>query len=378
MKIPFYRIELPEECEKEVLETIRSGWLTNGPKTIALEERFKEMFGKKYALATNSGTAGLHLAIKSLSLNPGDKVVVPTLTFTATANAVLYNDLKVVFSDVDGQTYNIDPNYLEKLLTDDHERKIKAVIIVHMAGVPVDMEKIFQLKTKFGFFLIEDATHCLPGKWSGQPLGGLSDIGVFSFNPTKNVPGADGGIVVLDCEKKYEQMKIWRSYGVDRDSWKRSTEKERGWNYDVVDLGYKYNASDLSSAVVLAQLPKLEENYRRKLRIVEKYNRGLQDLKDVKLPFNAFSLENSSSWHLYILQVSRRDELYQHLLSVGIHTNVHYKPLHLHSFWKDYSKGISLPVAEDVFQRILTIPLYHTLSDEEVDFIVAEIINFYR
>lgn len=377
MKIPFYRIELSEECEKEVIETIRSGWLTNGPKTIALEESFKAMFNKKYALATNSGTAGLHLALKSLNLNAGDKVVVPTLTFTATANAVLYNDLEVVFSDVDAQTYNIDPDYLEKLLTADVERKIKAVMIVHMAGVPVAMEKIFHLKQKFGFYLIEDATHCLPGKWRGQPLGGLSDIGVFSFNPTKNIPGADGGIVILDCAKKYEQMKVWRSYGVDRDAWKRSTQKELGWNYDVVDLGFKYNASDLSSAVVLAQLPKLEENYRRKLKIVEKYNQGFQGLKEITIPFNAFSFDDSSSWHLYILQVSRRDDLYQYLLSAGIHTNVHYKPLHLHSFWKDYSKGVTLPIAEDVFERILTIPLYHTLSDEEVDYIISKITNFY-
>lgn len=378
MKIPFYKIQLPEICEIEILKTLRTGWLTNGPKSIELEEYFQRIIGRKHALATNCATAALHLAIKSLGLKKGDQVVVPTMTFTATANAVLYSDLDVIFCDVNEKTYNIDPDFLENLLKEDFSKKIKAVVVVHVAGLPVEMDKILNLKKKFGFFLIEDAAHCLPGKWNSRPLGSYGDVSVFSFNPTKNIPGADGGMVLVDEVEQYKKMKIWRTSGIDRDAWKRSNDHERGWDYDVVDLGYKYNASDLSSTLVLSQMAFLDEIYRRKLEIVQRYNEGLGKIKNVDLPIFKLSSGEESAWHLYIIQVPERDKLYQYLLKKGIQTLVHYKPLHMHSYWESYSDNVKLGNAEKVYGKILSLPLYHTLKDEEVDFIILEIDQFYN
>lgn len=383
MKIPFNKIDFSEDTQRLVVETLKSGWIASGPKTIELENLFKNSFCRKYAVATNSATAGLHLALVSLNLHKGDKVVVPVFTFTSTASVVEYCGLEVVFCDIEGSTYNICYKNLEKLLIEDDQKKIKAVIVVHVAGNAVDMCEILRLKKIYGFTLIEDAAHCLPGTFDGKKLGSFGEYAIFSFNPTKNIPGADGGMIILDNSERYLNIKKLKSYGIDRDAWTRGQNKNNIWEYDISDLGFKYNGNDISSAIVLSQMKDVESIHLIKIKLVLRYYELLSTYSWIKFSFDFSSNHeklHACAWHLLIVRVDKRNDLHSFLLSNDIATLVHYKPLHLHSYWRNklINNTICFPVSELAFNEVLSLPLYPSMKIEEVDYVCLKIIEFYE
>lgn len=361
---PYY----DEEEIKAVREVILSGWVGLGPKTAEFEEKFARFCGVKYCVGLNSGTAALDMALKLLGINHGDEVIVPTMTFVSTAHCVAYNLATPIFADIDAETLNIDIEDVARKIT----HRTKVVIAVHYGGRPVDMDKLEDAVGDIA--IIEDCAHATGAKYKGRPVGGLGEIGCFSFHAVKNLAMGEGGAITLNNKEMAERARRLRWLGIDKGTWDRTAlSKEYWWEYSVDEIGLKSHLNDLHAAIGLVQLEKLEKANRRRREIVDMYREGLKDVSEVEMP-QGDGGDFVSSWHLCEIKTKRRDDLSVYLRENGINTGVHYKPIHL---YKCYGNRPVLPVAERLFPKILTLPLYPSLTNKEVDKIIATLKKFY-
>ncbi len=367
--IQVFKPYMGDEEIKAVEEVLRSGWIGLGPKTTEFEKKFANYIGVKYAVGVNSATSSLDLALKLLHINHGDEVIVPTMTFVSTAHVVAYNLATPIFADVDPKSLLIDFKDVERKIT----MRTKAIIPVHYSGRPVDMDKLREIAGDIP--IVEDAAHACGATYKGKKCGSLGDLGCFSFHAVKNLATGDGGMLVLNNPKWYERAKRLRWLGIDKGTWDRNkVDKSYWWQYDVKEIGLKCHMNDITAAIGLVQLKKLDKMNARRKQIADMYSEGLRNIEEVDLPPQDDDIFQSS-WHIYHIKAEDRDKLSVYLQDKGIATGVHYRPIHT---YKCYGNTPVLPVAEKVFPKILTLPMYPSLSDDEIDYIIGSIANFYK
>ena len=371
--IPFSVPDIGDDEIKAVSDALRSGWVTTGPKTRLFEQAFGDYLGGDLeCIAVNSATAGLHLALESLGIGPGDEVIAPTLTFTATVEVVRYLGADPVLVDVDPITLNIDPIKIRAAIT----TRTKAIIPVHFAGLACQMNEILAIGREFGLKVVEDAAHALPTTWCGSLIGTLnSDITVFSFYANKTMTTGEGGMVVTRNKTLAQRMKVMRLHGIDRDAFQRFVSKAPSWYYEVIAPGFKYNLTDLASAIGLVQLKKLSNFLKRRQDLAARYFEELVDCP-IDLPSDAPNGE-THAWHLFVVRLNgafrkSRDQVIQGLSEAGIGTSVHYIPLHRQPYWRDrYNLTPSMfPVADMAYHSMLSIPLFTAMSDCDQDRVI--------
>jgi dTDP-4-amino-4,6-dideoxygalactose transaminase len=370
-KYPLSDIDLGKEEEQEVLKVLRSKWLSTGPVTERFEKAFSEYLGGGYAIAVSNGTAALHLALKSLNLKEGDEVILPSLTFIATANAVLYIGAKPIFADIVGtEDLNISRKEIERKIT----KKTKAIMVMHYGGYPCNMKAILGMAKGHGLYVIEDAAHAPGAEYQGKKCGLIGDIGCFSFFSNKNLVTGEGGMVVTRNKAWAETIQKMRSHGMEALSW----DKYRGHlsSYDIQEVGYNYRATEIQSTLGLVQLKKLDRNNRKRKRLVEIYLKELQEVEGISLPFLKF--KGNPSYHLFPILVAPsidRNKVIERLKDLGIQTSVHYPPVHLFSLYRKrfgFKRGM-LPETEEVSRREVTLPLHPRMNDEDVKWIVKKV-----
>lgn len=371
LQIPFHRADLGEEEVDAVAAVIRSGWLTMGAKTFEFERRFGDYIGASHAVAVSSGTAALHLALDAVGVCRDDEVLVPTTTFTATAEVVTYLGAKPVFVDIDPETLNIDLHDIERKITS----RTKAIIPVHLAGMPCDMAEILGLAERRKLHVIEDAAHALPSTYRGKRIGTISELTAFSFYATKTLTTGEGGMITTENAEYARRLQVMRLHGIGRDAWKRYT-SEGSWFYEVREAGFKYNLSDLQAALGVVQLAKCDEMNAARERIASRYTDAFKSLEPLEVP--ATLGDRMTSWHLYVLRLHLdqlridRNKFICELADRGVSTSVHFIPLHLQPVYqREYGyKAGDLPVAEREYQRSLSLPIYSAMSDEEVEQVI--------
>ena len=380
--LPFALPETGEEEIAEVADTIRSGWLTTGPKVARFEKDFAEFVGARYALAVNSATAGLHLALEAGGICPGDLVMTTPYTFTASAEVIRYLGADPLFVDIDPVTFNLDPlkllNRLSAMNAADAAR-VKAIIPVHFGGQACDMEGIKRFADEKGLIIIEDAAHALPSTCSGKNIGTIGAVTVFSFYVTKTLATGEGGMITTDSEEMAKRIKVMRLHGINRDIWDRYTATKPNWYYEVVAPGFKYNMADLMAAIGIHQLKKVGRFQKRRQAIAMRYTEEFFDLP-LRTPI-ARNPEDTHAWHLYEIQLEleklaiNRDTFIEKMAEQGIGTSVHFIPLHIHPYWRDrYGlKPDDFPVAYDCFQRAVSLPIYSKMTDGDVERVVEAV-----
>ncbi|WP_352402525.1 DegT/DnrJ/EryC1/StrS family aminotransferase [Synergistes jonesii] len=376
--LPFARPSVSEEAIADVADSIRSGWLAMGPKTILFEKNFAGYVGASYALAVNSATAGLHCALTALGIGAGDEVITTPMTFAATANAILFTGAKPVFADIDRDTLDIVPGNIERAVT----KKTKAVVPVHFAGTPCDMDEIEAIADAHGLAVVEDAAHALGAEYKGRKVGadrGARRLSVFSFHPTKNITTGEGGMVCTQDEDLAEKIMMLRQNGMSRGAWNRYAAKGSA-NYDIFFPGLKYTMTDIQAAIGNSQLPELENFNRRRARIVAFYMRELADVPGIILPKSA-PWAHKHSWHIFTPFVDidflgfSRDEFIARMKERNIGAALHYQALHLFSCYGGITgmgRG-SLPEAEYVSDRIVSLPLFPAMTDEDAHDVVRAV-----
>lgn len=357
-----------EEIES-VKQVLKSGWLGLGPKTAEFEEKFSEFIGVRGTIGLNSATASLDLALKLLRIDHDDEVIVPTTTFVSTAHAVIYNNAVPIFADTDYKSLSFDLNDVAKKIS----KKTKAIIPVHYGGRPVDMDRLKDIAGNIP--IIEDCAHASGAKYKGQRAGSIGEMGCFSFQAVKNLTMGDGGALTTWNMDFIQRAKRMRWLGIDKGTWDR-TESDRSywWKYQVDEIGLKCHMNDILAAIGIVQLKKLEKMNARRKEIAISYFNGLRDIKQVELPLDDDS-EYQSSWHIFCVKAHQRDELGAYLGHNNIATGVHYTPIHT---YKCYGSQPALPVAEKLETRIVSLPMYPDMTDEEVAWIIRCIKAFYR
>lgn len=374
--LPFAVPDVGEEEIAEVTEAIRSGWLTTGPKTRQFEREFAQKMGAGIqAIAVNSATAGLHLALEAIGLAPGDEVITTPYTFTATAEVVRYLGAHPVFADINPRTRNIEPEQITARISS----RTRAIIPVHFAGLPCDMAAILDIARRHKLRVIEDAAHAFPARSGNELVGSLaSDATVFSFYATKTLTTGEGGMIFTRDAKIAERCRIMRLHGINRDAFQRYTSQVPDWYYEVVAPGFKYNLTDLASAIGLAQLRKTDRFRERRAHLAARYTRLLANFPLV-LPPDA-PAGDSHAWHLYVISLGisagvERDRFITRMAELGIGCSVHFIPLHLQPYWRDtYGlKAESFPNALAAYNRAVSLPLYTRMTDEDQDRVVAAV-----
>lgn len=364
----------PEEIN-EVVDSMKSGWITTGPKVIRFEDKFKEYVGASHAVALNSGTAALHVSYLAAGVKPGDEVITTPLTFAATVNMILLVGAKPVLVDIDPKTLNIDVAKIEKAVT----AKTKAIVPVHFAGLPCDMEAINAIAKKRNLVVIEDAAHAVGTKYRGKQIGTLSPFTCFSFHPMKNITTGEGGLITVDNQETAERLKALRFHGIAKDAWKRYDKKGSAL-YDVQELGFKYNMLDLQAAIGIHQLDKLENFIARRAEIAQAYHEAFASVDTLIVP-PAADKRDRHAWHIYPLQFKieklqkDREQIISELKAENIGSGVHYVVIHLHSFFAKTlgTKRGDLPNAEYVSDRVLSLPLYPSMTDQDVQDVIAAV-----
>ena len=370
--IPFFRPSIGKDEIEEVTHTLNSGWLTTGEKTKKFENNFQNFIGKgNNCIAVSSATAGLHLAVASLNIGPGDEVIVPNHTFTSTAEVVRYTGAEVKLVDVDEKTLNISVDKIKSAIN----RKTKAIIVVHFAGLSCEMDEIIKFANQKKLFVIEDAAHALPTTYKKQLIGNLkTHATVFSFYANKTITTGEGGMVVTKNKKLAKRIKVLRLHGIDTDAFDRYTANKPKWYYQIVDAGFKYNLADTASAIGIHQLKKVNKLQKRREKIANYY---LNEFKGLNLDLPAKAINGDlHSWHLFIIKLRVNDEKIRNMFienmnNLKIGCSVHYIPLHKHPYWKNRYKLSSdeFPVSEKLFKGIVSLPIYNDLSDSEVEYI---------
>lgn len=364
--IPYGRQTIEEDDIQAVVDVLRSDYLTTGPKIAEFEKMVADYVGAKYAVAISNGTSALHAACFAAGIQPGDEVITTPLTFAASSNCVLYCGGTPVFADVDPKTYNIDPEDIRRKITD----KTKAIIAVHLAGQPCDMDEIHKIAKEHDLIVIEDGAHALGSVYKGKKVGTLSDMTTFSFHPVKPITTGEGGMIVTDNEEFYQKMMLFRSHGITRDE-NLMTRNDGPWFYQQLDLGYNYRITDIQCALGCSQMKKLDRFLARRKEIVARYNEAFADCENIIIPYQL--PETESGWHLYIVQVKNCDrrKVFEALREQGIAVNVHYIPVYKHPYYQEHGyKDVHCRNAEEVYSHIISLPLYPTLTEEQQQYVI--------
>lgn len=368
--LPYARQSVDESDIAAVVEVLCSPFLTTGPKIQEFEQKFADYVEAKYAVAVASGTAALHAAVFAAGINPGDEVITTPMTFAASANCVLYQGGRVVFADIDPQTYNIDPEDIARKITE----RTKAIIPVDYTGQPARLDVIKKIAAEFNLPVIEDAAHALGAAYQGQKVGSISDLTTFSFHPVKHITTGEGGMVTTNDPGLYERLLLFRNHGITRD--KRLLMENHGlWYYEQQALGYNYRITDCQAALGISQLAKSEMFLAVRRRYAGIYTEAFKDLPGVIVPWQAEDVR--SSWHLYVLQLeleklkTGRKEIFEAMLAENIGVNVHYIPVYLHPYYQSlgYRPGLC-PEAEKLYERMLTLPLFPGMTEGDVEDVI--------
>jgi len=379
--LPFALPDIGEEEINEVVDTIRSGWLTTGPRTRQFEEQFAQLMGgDQYAIAVNSATAGLHLALEAIGIGPGDEVITTAYTFTATAEVIRYLGANPVFLDCNPITLNIDVGKIRAAITP----RTRAIIPVHLAGLPCDMHEIIDLAAEYNLRVVEDAAHALPSTYQRKLIGTLdTDVTVFSFYATKTVATGEGGMIVTRDADIAKRCKIMRLHGISRDAFDRYTSDKPSWYYEVVAPGFKYNLTDVASAIGIHQLRRADEMWRKRQAIAMRYDQALKDLPLI-LPAHAPE-GDCHSWHLYMTRLKddarlSRDEFIKGMFNKGIGCSVHYVPLHLHPYWRDtyHLEPQDFPCAYAAYQQEVSLPIFSRMTPEQTERVAEAVVDLLR
>jgi len=362
--LPFSRPSIGEDEIREVTEVLRSGWITTGPRTVQFEKDFAAYVGAKHALALSSGTAALHCAYWALDLKPGDEILCPSLTWPATANMALALGAKAVFADIDPGTRQIDPKDVAKKIT----KKTRAIVPVHFAGAPADIDALKAIAGK-KTAIIEDAAHAAGTEYKGRRVGGLGNTAIYSFHPIKDITTGEGGMLTTDDDKLAARVKLFKFHGVSRDAWKAYGSASTA-HYDTVLPGFKYNLTDIASAMGIHQLRRLDGFIARRRAIAERYLAALAGIPGLGLPA-APAYAHRHAWHLFTVLVEKRDEFMSKLKEQNIGSGLHFEAVHRTSLYKKGAK--KLPHTDRVCSRILSLPLFPDMTDQDADDVVAAV-----
>ena len=379
--IPYGRQNITEDDIQSVIETLKSDYLTQGPKIKEFEIAFAQYVGADYAVAVNNATSGLHIAAKSLGVKPGDKVIVTPLTFAASANCIRYCGGEVVFCDIDKDTYLMDIAKLRVILENSPKGTYSGIIPVDFGGYPVNLEVFRALASEYGLWILDDACHAPGGyfidsrgekQYCGN--GKLADATVFSFHPVKHIATGEGGMVTTNNKELYEKLCLYRSHGITKDPLKLE-KNDGGWYYEMQELGFNYRITDFQAALGISQLNRANAGLERRQQIADKYKNAFKQIAEIKIPYVEDSIYHA--YHLYVIQVKDRLGLYNHLHANKIFAQVHYAPLHLMPYYKDLgTKKGDFPVVEEYYEHCLSLPMFPTLTDEEQEYIIESVITF--
>jgi dTDP-4-amino-4,6-dideoxygalactose transaminase len=388
--LPFARPDIDEAESQQVQEVLRSGWLTTGTKTRRFESEFAAAIGARHAIAVNSCTAAMHLALEAIGLERGDEVITTPYTFAATAEVVRYFDAKPVLVDVRPSDLNIDPTLIERAIT----KRTKALMPVHIGGLPAELDAIYAIASRHSLAVVEDAAHAFPARYKGSIIGSMNSqpprpgahAVCFSFYATKSITTGEGGMIATDADDLAERCRIMTLHGISGDAWKRHT-SGGSWYYEIVAPGFKYNMTDLAAAIGLAQLTKTEHMWQRRAEIAQHYNQAFELVPELQIPYDREDCQHA--WHLYMLRLNlerlhiNRAQFVQELKGRNIDTSVHFIPLHLHPSYQEtygYQAG-DFPVAYREYQREISLPIYSRMSDGDVQDVieaVSEVAAQYR
>ena len=379
----FYGHQYIDDADvKAVSEVLVSDYLTCGPKITELEERLCKLTGAKYAVMCSNGTAALHIAALAAGVGEGDELITTPITFAASANCAFYCGAKPVFADINSSTYNISPQSVAEKITD----KTKAVVVVDFTGQAVELDPLLELCHQKGLILIEDGAHSIGTKYNGKPIGSIADMTTFSFHPVKTVTGGEGGAVLTNREDLYQKLLLYRSHGITKEERFYENESHGPWYHEQIDLGYNYRITDIQCALILSQLDKLERFAKRRREIVEQYNEAFRRLPELFVQEEI--AESDTVRHLYILRIVPerlkidRRGFFEALAAENIACNVHYIPVYRHPYYEKlgYQKGLC-PNAEKLYNEILSLPLYYSLTDDDVADVIAaveKIVAYYK
>lgn len=379
--IPYGRQSINEDDIQAVVETLKSDYLTQGPKIKEFEEKFAKYVNAKYAVAFNNATSALHTAAVTLGVKSGDKVIVTPMTFAASANCIRYCGGEVKFCDIDPETYLMDINKLREILEASPKGTYKGVVVVDFAGYPHNLEEFRALCKKYGLWLIEDACHA-PGAWftdskglrqkSGN--GRFADISIFSFHPVKHIATGEGGMATTNNPELYKKLCHFRTHGITKDP-ALLHRNDGGWYYEMQDLGFNYRLTDFQAALGITQLSRADKGLERRQEIAHKYDEAFAAIDSIRTPKRAEDIYHA--FHLYIIQVPDRKGLYDYLHENGVYAQVHYVPLHLMPYYQALgNKEGDLPVVEEYYNHCLSLPMYPTLIDEEQDYVIKKVKEF--
>jgi len=378
--LPYGRQSISEEDIQAVADVLRSDWLTTGPKVAEFEKELAAWVGAKYAVAFSSGTAALHGAAFAAGLKPGDEAITSPLTFAATANCVLYQGARPVFADVSGDTLNLDPDRFAERITPS----TRAVLPVAYGGHPADLDPILALAERHGITVIEDACHALGAEYGGRRSGSIAHLSVFSFHPVKHLATGEGGMVTTERADLAGSMRRFRNHGISSDARQRQAGGQ--WHYEMVELGFNYRLTDIACALGVAQMKRLEANLARRREIAARYTAAFRCVPGVVVPSVRSNV--TPAWHLYPIRVNPaelnadRAKVLRALRAENIGVNVHYIPVHLHPYYRDRFgyRGGECPVAEAAYEQLISLPMFHSMTDEDVQDVIAaltKVMNHY-
>ena len=375
--LPYGRQTLTETDVAAATEVLRSDWLTTGPKVADFEEAIADYVDARHAVSFSSGTAALHAAVLAAGLKPGDEAITTPLTFCATANAALYGGGTPVFADVRDETLMIDPKEVERRITP----RTKVLLPVDYAGQPADLDALLALADRHELIVIEDAAHALGAKYRSRMVGSISHMSVFSFHAVKHLTTGEGGMVTTNNGEFVQRLREVRNHGIDSDA--RARQADGQWHYEMTTLGFNYRLTDIACALGLAQLPRLPANLARRRAIAARYEKALATISSLALPIVAADV--TSAWHLYPVRVDAsldRAEVFDALRAEGLGVNVHYIPVHLHPYYRSRFgyRGGEFPIAETAYGRLISLPMFHGMTDEDVDDVilaVEKVMNYF-
>jgi dTDP-4-amino-4,6-dideoxygalactose transaminase len=372
--LPFAQPDLDGSELKEIGEALASGWVTTGPKVRQFESEFAALVGARHAIAVNSCTAAMHLALEALGVKRGDEVITSPYTFAATAEVIRYFDAHPVFVDVEPRTFHINPSLIERAITD----RTKAIIPVHMAGLPVDMDPLQEIARRHELPVIEDAAHTFPSTYKGRQVGSLGEMTCFSFYATKTITTGEGGMITTDNDQWAERCRIMCLHGISKDAWKRYT-AEGSWYYEIIAPGYKYNMTDLAAGMGLAQLRRAFSMREKRQAIARQYNEAFVKYPELETPTDSADAEHA--WHLYMLRFHLdrlridRGAVVEELKKRNIGVSVHFIPLHIHPYYRDQFnyKPEDFPVAYREYQREISLPIYSKMNADDVQRVITAV-----
>lgn len=379
--IPYGRQYITDEDVAAVVETLRSDYLTQGPKIAEFEQKFASYVGAEYAVAVNNATSGLHIAAMAMGVKPGTRVIVTPITFASSANCIRFCGGEVEFCDIDKDTFLMDPELLRKKLESAPKGRYQGVVVVDFAGYPQNLEQIRAIADEYGLWIIEDACHAPGGYFTDSRgvcqrcgNGVYADAAVFSFHPVKHIATGEGGMVTTRSREVYDALCLYRTHGIT----KRADLMEKcdgGWYYEMIDLGYNYRLTDFQAALGISQLSRSDEGLRRRNSIARRYDEAFRDVPSIRVPKVAPGVYHA--WHLYVIQVPDRKGLYDFLRSCGIFSQVHYIPLNTMPYYRAHgSSAEDCPVAGEYYSHCLSLPMYPTLSEQDQEYVISKVLEY--